>query len=169
MKKPGPSKEQSAAKVAIITAIVTAASAISVAFIGIVPQLREADAQKIKGMQNEIDSLKQSVGAISGSNPEGKSGTPTNRTNDIQAPQIQLRWSQIDPEMSQVQYISRGKEALDRGGFRGIGTNENVIYGFDREYTGMVFSVTPGKVIFVVSGLNWQVADSKAENLRRGF
>ena len=168
-KTPSPRGRQlNAAKVAIITGIITAISTISVALIGILPQFREADTEKIKELQSQIDGLKQSVGGISASNPEGKGGTPTGRTADLQAPHIQVNWSQLDPAVPQDQYMSRGKEALERSGFRGIGTSTNLTYGFDREYTGMVL-LTSGHVVFVVSGQDWQIADSKAQNLKRGF
>jgi len=171
MKKPNASKESqhNSAKVTIITALITAATTIAVSFIGIVPQLQQGDVKKIEGLQNEINNLKQSVGAMSKLQPEGKSGTLKNQNEDPQAPHIQLRWAQIDPKTPPDQYLGKGQVALERSGFTGIGKNNDLIFGFDREYTGLVWSLTPGLVVFVVSGQDWQVADKKAENLRRGF
>lgn len=164
------SKEaQHNAKLEIITALITAASTIAVAFIGIVPQLRQADARKIEGMQVEIESLKESFGAMSTSSMEGKSGTSAGHNKEIQAPHIQVRWTQLDPKIQQDQYIGRAKEALGRSGFTGIERNEDVVFGFDREYTGLVKSLPSGLVMLIVSGPEWQIADKKAENLRRGL
>ena len=157
------------AKVAIATALITAVSTIAVAFIGVVPQMRQADARKIEGMQVEIDNLKRSVSSINISSMESKSGTSAGPRKDAQAPHIQMRWVQVDPKIQPDQYIDRAKGALDRSGFTGIDRNGDVVFGFDREYTGLIKILPSGLVMMIVSGLDWQIADTKVENLKRGM
>ena len=99
---------------------------------------------------------------------EGKTGTAIQQ-DDLIAPHIQLRWEPVENLMSQDVFINKGKEALNRSRFTGTGEKTNLVYGYDREYTGLVLYVQPNLVVFIVSGPNWETADRKVENLKRGF
>lgn len=118
-------------------------------------------------MTSELSSLKQSVNEMKVSSREG--GTSRSQNTDIQAPHSQLELLQTDTKIPQDQHFNKGKEALNRSGFTGIGINDQVIYGFDKEYTGLVWGLSSNLVIFVVSGPDWQAASQKVQNLKRGF
>lgn len=100
---------------------------------------------------------------------EGKTSTAIKQDIDVMAPHIQLQWKQVEVAMSRDVFINKGKEALNRSLFTGTGEKTNLVYGYDREYTGLVLYIQPNLVVFIVSGPNWETADKKVENLVRGF
>lgn len=160
------SKAPQTTKVALISALIGAAASIAVAFISIVPQLRQADTKKIDNLTAELISLKKSVDEVK---VLSRAGGTSNQNTDTLAPHIQLGLSQTETKFSQDQLVTKGKEALNRSGFTGVGINDQVIYGFAKEYTGLVWGPSPNLIVFVVSGPDSQLADQKVQNLKRGF
>lgn len=57
-------KLKSDAKVAIVTALISSIGTILIAFIGIVPTLRQSDQTKIAGSQKEIEKLQSTIGDL---------------------------------------------------------------------------------------------------------
>ena len=100
---------------------------------------------------------------------DGKGSGTLNQVTDPLSPHIQTRWTPVEGRPSLDERTTRGKEALGRAGFTGIGTNIDLVYGFNGEYTGMILCFSPDQAVFIVSGANWETADNKVENLRRNF
>ena len=167
MKNPSLKTQSSNTKVAL-SALISAVAAIAVAFIGIVPQLRQGDTSRIADLEKELNSLKQAI-AVMPARLGGTSVASRGETVDYKAPHIRLRSGRIDTAAVWNEYLRKGREAMDRSGFTGMGTNEGVVYGFDREYTGLTWKISSGIVLFVVAGPDWKTADTKVENLKRGF
>jgi len=100
---------------------------------------------------------------------DSKGSGTLNQVSDRLSPFVQIRWTLLEARPSLDERITRGKVALDSAGFTGIETDIDLVYGFNREYTGMILCFSPDQAVFIVSGANWEVANTKAENLKRNF
>jgi hypothetical protein len=168
MKKQTTKKELSPTLAALISASITAVATVLVAVIGILPQLRADDAQKAQDLRSEVATLTKTVAGLTITAQDGRNGTQGNLTDALQAPHIQLRWAAVAAP-AYDEYLNKATIALTRGGFTGVGNHGDVVFGFNREYTGLVWHISPDAVIFIAAGPDWQTADKDAENLKRGF
>lgn len=97
-----------------------------------------------------------------------KSGTETDLDTDKIAHDIRLSVKPI--KMSVDECVDKGKKALEDSNFTGITATELLAYGYSKEYTGVVWCNSSNEmVLFVVSGPDWQIAETKRVNLERGF
>jgi hypothetical protein len=134
-----------------------------------VPQLRQSDTRKIDAMQGEITNLKQAMSTMSAPGKRRETGTVPKQDSDVLAPHIRFVWVPVEAEMAEEQLFSKGERALNRGDFTEIEKKENLIYGYDREYIGLIAAIQPTLIMFMIAGPDWQAADRKLEKLKRGF
>ena len=100
---------------------------------------------------------------------DSKGGGTLNQAIGRLSPFVQIRWTLLEARPSLDERIRRGKVALDETGFTGIETDIDLVYGFNREYTGMILCFSSDQAVFIVSGSNWEGANTKAELLKRNF
>jgi len=87
---------------------------------------------------------------------------------DERAPEVRLQLRRTD--LQQTKCIDQGEEALNRSAFTGRGRNDNTAWGYDRDNVGAVWCPANGGVaVFVVAGSEWEITESKLNNLVRGF
>jgi len=99
---------------------------------------------------------------------EKRAGTASAPANDRLAHDMRFDVQPI--KLSLEQCLSEGKKALKEGEFSIFKTEGNVTHGFAREYNGVVWCLpASGLVFFVISGPDWQIADIKLTQLKRGF
>ncbi len=127
----------------VITAFLSLVGTLGVAYMGMIPNLHKTS-------------------------PPQESQVGTSRASS-QAPHVQLFWFANEAPISAEAFALRAKEALNRGKFTGIEDKGDFVFGYNIDYVGGVIHVSSGAVVFVVSGPDWQRAQTMVENLKRGF
>ena len=133
----------------VLTAFITMIGTVAVAYLNVLPQLRVVEPKTPIA--------------------DAKGGTLAKQGSDPQAPHIQWRLTSLEPSISQEEFVRKAKNALNSSGFTGIEARENFVFGYSGQYTGVVLSSPPESLFFMVSGPEWEDADKKVVNLRRGF